>query len=163
MLLPLWHAAHLWAWYLSSSLACECSECTYAESYYLPGIGLGSHLFHLYVFLCFYFFVERSTLSIVFRLQCDRLHNERSLNESNLMLVLFYFCFYLLLCNYFDFWWLGFNVRAPCYVLHYQVLQKYKYFSAEFIGYCVKNALTSTFICFVLNNGSSRFAWRDRS
>ena len=102
-----------------------------------------------------FFFVERSTLSIVFRLQCDRLHNERSLNESNLMLVLFYFCLYLLFCAYFDFWWLGFNVRAPYYVLYYQALQKFKYFSAEFIGQRVKYALTSNINCFVLNKASS--------
>ena len=44
VLLPLWHAAHLCARYLSLSLACEC-ECTYVESYYLPWLGLGSHLF----------------------------------------------------------------------------------------------------------------------
>jgi len=54
--------------------------------------------------------LDRSTHSIVFRLQCDRVPSEWGLNELNLVFVLFYFYLYLLFCTYFDFWWLGFNV-----------------------------------------------------
>jgi len=76
--------------------------------------------------LLFSLSLERSTHSIVFRLQCDRLHSEWSLNELNLVFVLFYFYLYLLFCTHFDFWWLGFNVWAPFYVSYYLTLRKFK-------------------------------------